>query len=260
MRMFCIKAAGNEVHGDHLLVRTGGGDHGAVEHGGAVALPQAPDVDVLVVHDGDPGDPLHHVAGVGSDHPEHLLSPDGIALTVGAVLPFHQQGGFGGLVGLGHHRDLAQAHAAFRIQGHVLEGRLTHGHLDSEDDLGDVTLLLDLQLVGSGGDVHMEDAVQIRNRLTGLGTGSDRHPVEKGSVGQVDHEARKGADVGHVAGLGGFALRRGQRSELGKRQRGHQAERPRCRQALTFGLHAHLSLSVGPNPGWSLVWICKGNY
>ena len=88
----------------------------------------------------------------------------------------------------------------------------------------DVTLLLDLQFVGSGRDVHMEDAVQIRNRPSGLRTGSDRHPIEEGSVGHVDHETRKSADGGHVAGLGGFALRRGQRVDLGKSQRGHQAE------------------------------------
>ena len=146
------------------------------------------------------------------------------SLTVGAVFRSTQKGGFGGLVGLGQHRDLAQTHASLRIQGHVLECRPTHGHLHSADDLGDVTLFLDLQFVGPGGNVHLEDAVQIRNRLTGLRTGSDFHAGEKGAVGHVDHETRKSADGGHVAGLGGFALRRGQRLDLGKIQRGHQAE------------------------------------
>ena len=200
---------GKEVHGDHFLVRTGGGDHGAVEHGGAVALPLAADVDVLAVHDGDPGDPLHHVAGVGTDHPGHLLRADGIAHG-GGRLPFHQQGGFGGLVGLGHHGDLAQIHAAQRIQGHVLEGRLSHGHINSADDLG---------------DVNPPSGPPARRFRRGCPYGrcrpgskppdrprdgfETRHPVEEGSVGHVDHEARKSADARHVAGLGGFALRRG---------------------------------------------------
>ena len=57
----------------------------------------------------------------------------------------------------------------------------------------------------------MEDAVQVRNRLTGVRAGADLNPVEEGAVGHVDHEARKSADVGQVARLGGFLLCRCER-------------------------------------------------